>query len=141
LNPGSIEATQLLQSMELLFRVFLEFLLQVLGNVLLALFLHLTSRLSRLRLSVNALHTAFLFLVFGSSIGALSIWFFPTAFIRSSNLHGISLIIMPGLAGLVMAAVGWIRLLQGKLVVHLESFSYGFICAFGMALIRLLFTK
>lgn len=39
-----------------------------------------------------------------------------------------------------MAAIGWIRERQGKLVVRLETFSYAFALAFGMALIRFYFT-
>jgi hypothetical protein len=127
--------------MEFLLQIFLEFLLQVIGELLLEVILHTTSRVPWLKRSQNALHTALLFFVFGSSVGGLSIWFFPEAFIRSSTVHGISLLITPVLAGLMMSAIGWLRLRQGKLVVQLESFSYGFICAFGMALIRLLFTK
>ncbi|HEV8134492.1 MAG TPA: hypothetical protein VGP85_07445 [Pyrinomonadaceae bacterium] len=127
--------------MELLLQIFLEFLVQVVGGVLLDLILHSFSRVPRLSKGLNSLHTAFLFFVVGSAIGGFSILFFPQAFIRSSTLHGISLVITPTIAGLVMSAIGWFRLRQGKLVVHLESFSYGFIFAFGMALVRLLFTK
>jgi len=127
--------------MESLLQAFLELLLQVVGGVLLDVILRLTSRVPWLRRSFTALHTAFLLFVVGCFIGWFSIWFFPQAFIRSSTLHGISLVITPALAGLVMSGIGWLHLRQGKLVVHLESFSYGFIFAFGMALVRLLFTK
>ena len=127
--------------MESILQLFLEFLLQFLGEVLLELLLRASPPVPWLRNSVNALRTAFLFSVSGVLIGLFSIWLFPRAFIRSSTLHGISLLITPVLAGLVMSAIGWIRLRQGKLVAKLESFSYGFIFAFAMALIRLLFTK
>lgn len=113
--------------MELLLQIFLEFLVQVVGGILLDLILHTSSRVPRLSKSSNALHTAFLFFVVGCAIGGFSVWLFPQAFIRSSTLHGMSLVITPTIAGLVMSAIGWFRLRTGKLVVHLESFSYGFI--------------
>ena len=45
----------------------------------------------------------------GFILGWLSILIFPHSFIRSSRLHGISLIITPLLAGLTMSGIGWIR--------------------------------
>jgi len=74
-------------------------------------------------------------------VGFLSILIFPNSFVRSSNLHGISLLITPVLAGFTMSAIGWFRARQGKSLIRLETFSCGFIFAFGMALIRLLFTS
>ena len=56
------------------------------------------------------------------------------------RLH-VSLSIAPLLAGLVMSAIGSIRRGRGMPVIRLDSFAYGFIFAFGMALIRFLFTK
>jgi hypothetical protein len=48
--------------MELLLQIFLEFLVQVVGGVLLDLILHTISRVPRLSKRLNSLHTAFLFL-------------------------------------------------------------------------------
>jgi hypothetical protein len=81
-----------------------------------------------------------MFLGFGLFVGWLSILIFPKAFVRSSNLHGISLLITPVLAGFTMSALGWIRLRQGRKLIRLETFSCGFVFAFAMAVIRLLFT-
>ena len=126
--------------MEFLLQIFLEFLLQIISEVLLDVFLHTTSRYTWLRKSLNALLTAVLFFAAGLLIGFLSISIFPQAFIRSSTLHGINLLITPVLAGFTMFAIGWYRVRRGNLLIRLESFSYGFIFAFAMALIRLLFT-
>ena len=41
----------------------------------------------------------------------------------------------------MMAAIGSIRERQGKLVIRLESFSYGYVLALGMTLIRFSFTE
>ena len=66
---------------------------------------------------------------------------FPKAFVRSENLHGISLVITPVLAGLAMAAIGWVRERRGKPVVRIENFAFGFVLAFGIAVIRFYFTE
>jgi len=126
--------------MELLLEIFLEFVLQFVGEVLLEGILHAAWRVGWVRRTVNSLLIAILLFGAGALFGWLSIWIFPNAFIRSSSLHGISLVITPMLAGLTMSVMGWIRRRQGKLVIRLESFFYGFIFAFGMALVRLLFT-
>jgi hypothetical protein len=55
-------------------------------------------------------------------------------------MHGVNLLITPTLVGLTMATIGWLRRREGKLVTQLESFVYGFLFAFGMALIRFYFT-
>ena len=126
--------------MEFLFQIFLEFLLQVVGGVITDVVLHALSRFIRSSRTLNALVTLIMYLGLGLFVGWLSILILPEAFVRSSNLHGISLLITPVLAGFTMSALGWIRLRQRKTLIRLETFSCGFIFAFGMALIRLLFT-
>jgi hypothetical protein len=127
--------------MEFLLEILLEFLIQIVGEVLLDVVLHVSSRFVRAREALNALLTLIMYFGLGLFVGWLSILIFPKAFVRSSNLHGISLLITPVLAGFTMSAIGWIRQRQGKLLVRLETFSCGFIFAFAMALIRLLFTE
>jgi hypothetical protein len=127
--------------MELLVQFFFELLLQLIGGIFVGGFLHFSSSARWIQRSVNALYTAILFFVLGTLMGLFSILFFPTAFVRSSSLHGISLLITPVLAGAIMSLIGLVRERQGKPVVRLESFTYGFIFAFAIALIRFLFTK
>ena len=127
--------------MELLLEIFLEFLIEIVGGVLLDVVLHVSSRFVRTRQTLNALLTLIMYFGLGLFVGWLSILIFPKAFVRSSNLHGISLLITPVLAGFAMSAIGWIRRRQGKLLIRLETFSAGFIFAFAMALIRLLLTE
>jgi len=127
--------------MEFLLEIFLEFLIEIVGGVLLDVVLHVSSRFVRARKALNALLTLIMYFGLGLFVGWLSILIFPKAIVRSSNLHGISLLITPVLAGFTMSAIGWIRLRQGKLLIRLETFSCGFFFAFGMALIRLLFTE
>ena len=127
--------------MEVLLEIFLEFLLQIVAEALVDVVLHVSSRFIRSRETLNALVTLIMYLGLGLFVGWFSILIFPKAFVRSSNLHGINLLITPVLAGFTMSAIGGIRRRQGKLLIRLETFSCGFIFAFAMALIRLLFTQ
>lgn len=79
--------------------------------------------------------------ILGLFAGGASLLLFPHPFTRSSRFHGISLLITPVLTGLAMSCMGWLRKRQGKVVLRIDTFSYGFIFAFGIALIRLLYTK
>jgi hypothetical protein len=127
--------------LEIILQFFLEFLLQIVGEVIVEAIFQKLSHLTWVRKTLNALLAVMMYLGLGIIAGWLSILIFPNSFIRSSTLHGISLLITPSLAGLTMAGIGWIRRQEGKLVIPLESFAYGFVFAFGMALIRLLFTQ
>jgi hypothetical protein len=123
----------------IIFQFFLEFLLQIIGEVLIeAAFQKFSSAPLTRRLSTFV--ALVMYLALGILTGWFSIMIFPHSFIRGSNLHGISLIITPLLAGLAMSGIGWIRQRQGKQRIRLDTFGYAFIFAFGMALIRFLFT-
>jgi len=127
--------------MQILLEILFEVLIPLLGEILFDVVLHQLKRTPRLYNTLNAAVTAIMYFGVGLFMGWLSILIFPEAFVRSSRLHGISLIITPVLGGLLMSYIGWIRKRHGSPVVRLETFSLGFIFAFGTALIRLLFTK
>src|SRR5262245_21813005 len=124
--------------MEFLLELLFEVLLEIVGAILFDLPLHALAQFIRDRPAILKGLTC---LGFGLIAGVLSLWIFPQALVRSSTMHGINLLITPVLAGLTMSAIGYIRKNQGKLVVYLESFSYGFLFAFAMALVRFLSTK
>lgn len=126
--------------MEFLLQIFLELFLNLVGEALTDVVLHISSRFIRTRKTVNALLTLIMYLGIGVLVGFFSLLIFPNYFVRSANPPGISLLITPVLAGFTMSAIGWFRERQGKSLIRLETFSCGFIFAFGMALIRLLFT-
>jgi len=77
----------------------------------------------------------------GAAAGVLSLIPFPAHFVHSPRFHGISLLVAPLLTGLVMSTVGSFLRKKGKVVVRIESFGYGFVFAFGMALVRFLLAK
>ena len=77
----------------------------------------------------------------GLIAGGLSLLIFPHSFARSEKFHGISLLVSPVLAGLGMAGLGWLLKRQGKRVVRLDSFIFGFIMALPIAIVRFLYTS
>ncbi len=127
--------------LSIVFEFFLEFILQIVGEVFVEIALQKFSGAAWAHKNFNATRAVLMYLGLGVITGWLSIMIFPHSFIRSSRLHGISLLITPLLAGSAMAGVGWIRRRQDKLVTRLDSFAYGFLFAFGMSLVRLLFTN
>jgi len=72
----------------------------------------------------------------GATLGGLSLLMFPSLFIRSFTWQRINLVTTPVIAGLAMSALGWLRRQQGRELVRLDRFSYGFVFAFAMALVR-----
>jgi len=126
---------------KIIFEFFIEFILQIVGEVFVEVTLQKFWGAAWAHKTLNATLAVLMYFGLGVITGWLSIMIFPHSFIRSSRLHGISLLITPLLAGFTMAGVGWIRRRQDKPVIQLDSFAYGFLFAFGMALVRFLFTN
>ena len=126
--------------LQIIFEFLLEFILQISGEIFFEVAFKKVSAKRWEHEDLSATIAVLMYFGLGLITGWLSILIFPHSFIRSSRLHGISLIITPLLAGLTMSGIGWVRQWQGKLVIRLDTFAYGFIFAFGMALVRFLFT-
>jgi len=77
----------------------------------------------------------------GVLTGGLSLLIFPHPLVHPSRIHGISLLVSPAIAGVVMSVIGSILRERDKKVVRIESFGYGFAFAFGMAVVRFFFAK
>jgi hypothetical protein len=117
----------------------LDILLTISGESLIELGLRSLAEPFQEREDRSPLLAALGYALLGFIVGGLSLLIFPYAFVRGSRLHGISLVITPTLAGLAMAGLGWLRDRQGKPRIRLDSFSYGFVFAFAMTLMRFLF--
>jgi hypothetical protein len=77
----------------------------------------------------------------GVLTGGLSLLIFPHPLVHPSRIHGISLLISPVIAGVVMSVIGSILRDRDKKVVRIESFGYGFVFAFGMSVVRFFVAK
>ena len=72
----------------------------------------------------------------GAVAGGLSLLIFPHSFVDSEILRAVNLIVTPVMAGLAMAAIGRWRDNRDQDLIRLDRFSYGFLFAFAMALVR-----
>jgi hypothetical protein len=135
--------------MEELLGTILVGIVELLGEVLLeGAFGELTGLLSRVvrrfRVTVrrsNPILATVVFALVGVAFGFLSAWMFPHPLVHPSKVHGISLLISPIVAGPLMAQIGRTLRSWGRQSVRIESFGYGFVFAFAMAVVRLLLMK
>jgi hypothetical protein len=122
----------------------LEVLLDLIGDVVIQLLFetvgeagahllgHLMGEPQRVRPEAAALG----YLLLGGAAGGLSLFPFPSPLVHPSRLHGISLLVAPAVTGLVMHTLGTIRRRYGGALVRLDTFTYAFLFALGMALVR-----
>ena len=127
--------------MEILFEILLEFVLPLVAEVFAEAAVNKLGRIPWVKATARVVITAILYFAVGAGAGIISLFIFPNAFARSSTLHGISLVITPVLGGLVMSYIAWLRVRTFDWTIRLEAFAYGFVFAFPMALIRLLFAQ
>ena len=119
----------------ILFEAFIE----IVGEGLLDIGLRKVVDLFDLNGIIDPPLAAFTYFGLGAVTGTISILLFPHPFFHPSRLHGISLLISPVLTGAVMAFIGSTLNRKGKRTMQIESFSYGFAFALGMAIIRFFF--
>jgi hypothetical protein len=127
--------------LQIFFEFLVEFVLPIAIEVLFELGIHRLSLAPWAQRTFNATLAVLLYFGLGVIVGWFSLSIFPHSFVRTSRLHGISLVITPTLAGLTMSGMGWLRARQGSSRIRLDTFAYGFIFAFGMCLERFLFAN
>jgi len=127
--------------MQLLFEILLELVLPLVIEIFAELALHGVIRFVRTNRVVRIVVTALMYFGVGLAAGFFSLLIWPKAFARSSTLPGISLVITPVLGGILMSYLAWLRVRAWDWTIRLETFAYGFLFAFAMALLRLLFAE
>jgi hypothetical protein len=119
--------------------LFGEFLLELAVTALMDLALRAIVKVFETLELASPVIASITYVLLGASAGGLSLLIFPHPLVHPSRLHGINLLVSPLVTGLAMSGIGSILSRQGKKVTRIESFSYGFALAFGIALIRYLF--
>ena len=79
---------------------------------------------------------ALLYLILGAAAGAISLLVFPVQFLEDDGWALLNLLLTPVLAGLVMMLVGKWRRHRGDRLVPLDHFTYGYLFALAMAMVR-----
>ena len=123
--------------LELLIQFIGEFLLQAIGEALLELGLH--SLAEPFRRPPNPWIAALGYAIFGAAFGGLSLLIFPENLTPAGAWRVANLILTPIAVGLIMAAMGAWRIRRGESLFRIDRFSYGFLFALSLAVIRFSF--
>lgn len=124
---------------EFLFSFIGEFVLQVLGQLFIEVGLH--SLAEPFRKQPKPWLAAIGYLFFGAAIGGLSLLVFPDYLVASKSLRVANAALSPIAAGLSMAAMGAWRARRGQAVLRIDKFSYGYLFALSMGLVRFWFAS
>ena len=76
--------------------------------------------------------------ILGVVFGAVSLKIYPHYFVIDKSYRVINLLTIPIALGILMSYLGNKRIAKGDHTIGLDKFSYGFLFAFFMALVRLL---
>jgi hypothetical protein len=130
--------------MDFIFEILIQFvgelLLQILADALFELGIRSVGQALK-REPANPFLAAIGYIVMGSAAGGISLLIFPRHLIQIQWLKLLSLAAVPAAAGVTMSLVGRLRRRQGKELIRLDSFIYGFVFALAMTLIRFFWGK
>ena len=124
--------------LEVLIELFGEFLLQFFVEALLELGMH--SLAEPIRRPPNAWLAAFGYAIVGGILGAVSLYVLPENLVPAP-WRIVNLVVTPLAVGFLMAAIGVLRGRRGEPVLRIDRFSYGFLFALSLALVRFAFAK
>jgi hypothetical protein len=124
---------------ELLFELIGEFLLSLVFEALAEAGFH--SFAKKARKPRSPILSGFGYLLWGAIAGGLSLLIFPTSFVHSQSMKIANLIITPIILGAAMMLIGKIRKKRGQQNVALDKFTYGFLFALGMSLVRFIWAQ
>jgi hypothetical protein len=125
--------------LEILFQLVGELLLQVVLQVLIELGFH--SIVAPFRRTPNPWLAAIGYALLGATAGALSLLAYPALLIVSHTGRLVNLVLTPILAGAAMTALGAWRRGRDQELIRLDRFTYGFLFALAMALVRFHFAN
>jgi hypothetical protein len=120
--------------MEFLLELLLEFVIQIIGEALFELGLH--SLVEPFRKPPNPWLAALGYALFGAIFGSISLWLFPHHMVVLAGWRLVNLFVTPVIAGVCMSLIGSWRAKRGQTVLRIDRFSYGFLFALCLALVR-----
>jgi hypothetical protein len=123
--------------LELLFEFVAEFLLQIFVELFVELGLHSTAE--TFRKPPSPWLAVLGYAIFGAVAGGVSLIVLPQPLVHGATWRLVNLMVTPLLAGLAMAAIGAWRTKRGQHVLRIDRFSYGYLFALCMAIVRFCF--
>lgn len=124
---------------EAILQFLFEFILQVFVEVCGEIGLQSLAEVFKSRRIQNPWLASLGYFLLGATAGGISLQVFKTAMIRGSLIRVANLVLTPVLTGFIMVFIGRLRKKRGQELVRLDRFGYGFLFAFGMALVRFLY--
>jgi hypothetical protein len=122
--------------LEFIIGFLIEIFIQVMGQVLVELGFRSVANVFVKRPAKNPVLAAIGYFVIGGITGLVSLYIFSESYISSQYGRIANLIFTPLIAGLAMSELGKWRRKRGQDLIRMDSFSYGFLFAFGMVLAR-----
>jgi hypothetical protein len=121
--------------------IIVEFISEILVQLALQLLAELGWRsfMDTIRLRSNSVFSAFGHMLLGLLAGAISLLFSPHLLMTGYPSRIANLILTPVAAGLLMSALGAWRRRRGQFLLRLDRFSYAYVFALAMALVRFSF--
>ncbi len=116
--------------------VLFEVIFEIAGVGLASLLMRATSKLFNTISELNPIATTFVLGALGLLVGSLSVVAYPHPLVPPSRFHGVSVIVSPLITGFAMSQLGRLLRNHGRKVMPIETFGYGFVFAFSMALVR-----
>ena len=123
---------------EFIFQVVGEILLQSVAQVLFELGFYGLAETFKRKKGRNPFLATVGYLLWGGIIGALTLLIFPSLMIKNNVFRIVNLIFTPIVAGIVMSTIGSWRKKRGQDLLRIDSFIYGGLFAFGLAIVRFL---
>ncbi|MRV73110.1 hypothetical protein GJ700_15480 [Duganella sp. FT92W] len=120
--------------MEILVELLFEFLIQLFGELLVEV--GLQSIAAPFRKESSPWLAAIGYAFFGAVAGAISLWLFPDHMVVNVKLRLINLGVTPIATGLCMSLLGAWRARRGQDLIRIDRFSYGYLFALCLGLVR-----
>lgn len=124
---------------ELIFELAGEFVLQFVFESLSEVFAHLRQKDGPQQEPPSAMHAMVGYALLGGICGGLSLWLFPSLFIKTQPARLVGLLVLPVAVAGALTVVGMWRARRGEDLVLLDRFRYAYVFALAMAAIRFAF--
>jgi hypothetical protein len=122
--------------MEFLFWLLIEFLVQVVGEIVFGFFWEGIGHAFRWNRNAHPLLAAFGWMIIGAATGAVSVLIFPDPILQHTRFHGFSLIAAPFATGALMKFFGDQVRARGRETTSLMTFWSGSMFALAFAVVR-----
>jgi hypothetical protein len=116
--------------------VIVEAILEIAGESLLSLLARLFGGVFTTFFELNPIAISIGLAMLGAGAGFLSVAVIPHPLVHPTRFHGLSLVLSPLIAGLIMSRLGRALRRRNRATIPIETFSYGFVFALAMAIVR-----